>query len=66
MMKKLDKECILLEAPSNLTHSKNLNIRQSIRKKILVDNDPLLKLDVHSLFVENFNVRIYIILYRLR
>ncbi len=56
MMKKLDKEFIQLDNPSFNNYTKSINIRQSIRKKILIEGDNLLKLDVHRLFVENLNV----------
>jgi hypothetical protein len=62
MMKKLDKETLNLRTPKNTNNTnnyqlKNLNIRCSIRKKLLSENDPLLNLDVHNLFVENFKVK---------
>jgi hypothetical protein len=55
MMKKLDKDIhnhkIILKL-----NPKTLNIRQSIRKKLSVEKDPLINVDLHSLFVENFKV----------
>ena len=38
---------------------KSLNIRQSSRKKNLIEQDSLLKIDMHSLFVESFKVNIF-------
>lgn len=36
--------------------ARSLNIRQSSRKRYLFEQDPLIKIDLHSLFVENFEV----------
>jgi hypothetical protein len=56
MMKKLEIKFITLENPKITTYSKSLNVRHSIRKKSLIDNEPLIKTDVHALFVEAFKV----------
>jgi len=59
-MMKNNSNNIICEIPRHITQkivikSTNL-IRQSNRKKILNDNDDLLKGDAHQLFVENLNV----------
>ena len=59
MMKKLERDILKSEIVSNITTTKNLNVRQSDRKIILTSNDSLNKIDVHSLFVQNINVRKY-------
>jgi hypothetical protein len=38
--------------------TKSLYIRQSNRKKNLYDNDPVIKFDIHQLFVQSFKVNI--------
>lgn len=59
MMKKLEREILKSEIVSNTAITKNLNVRQSDRKIILTSNDNLNKIDVHSLFVHNIDVRKY-------
>lgn len=62
MVKKLDKEYILLENANFIISEnfvKSLSIKTSLkRKRILSDSDPLNKSDLHILFVESFNVKI--------
>lgn len=55
MMKKLERDVLKNEFPAQNT-TKNMNVRQSERKRLLSLNDYLNKLDVHLLFVENINV----------
>lgn len=55
MMKKLERDIIKTDFSSQNT-SKNMNVRQSERKRLLTLNDHLNKIDVHLLFVENINV----------
>ena len=59
MMKKLDKNTYIAENfnPTSQSMSKNLNIRQSERKRCLSLNDYLSKIDVHLFFIENINVK---------
>jgi hypothetical protein len=57
LMKKLQsKEFVRLDYITNSNTNKNLNIRQSTRKKDLLEGDSLMKMDLHSIFVENFQV----------
>lgn len=57
LMKKNHKEYLYIDQVYSHDKSvKSLNIRQSIRKKNLLEKDPLLQVDVHQFFVESFNV----------
>ena len=56
MMKKLDNELILLENPKIQNSMKHMNMRQSIRKKLLLEDYSILKNDVHEKFVDAFKV----------
>jgi len=52
---------VLCELPRHITQnmSKNTNsVRQSNRKRILMDNDILLKGDIHTIFIENLAVKL--------
>ena len=55
MMKKLERDVIKTDFTNQVT-SKNMNVRQSERKRLLTLNDYLNKIDIHLLFVENINV----------
>lgn len=59
LMKKLDKD-FSYEKRTVKTIQKSINIRQSIRKKIIYENDSYINIDLHSLFVENLQVRLLI------
>lgn len=56
MMKKLDSD-FNYERRNIKSNPKSLNIRQSFRKKMISENDSLLNIDLHALFVENFKVK---------
>ncbi len=56
MMKKFDRDTLKVEPVLNLSTNKNLNVRQSDRKRLLSSNDNLNQTDVHLLFVQSVNV----------
>jgi hypothetical protein len=56
MMKKLERDVLRSEIIQIQKTIKNMNIKQSDRKRFLSLNDNLNKIDVHHLFVENINV----------
>ena len=56
LLKRISNYTIRSETSSSLT-SKNFNVRISERKKFLTINDPLNKIDIHFLFIENIKVR---------
>lgn len=64
MMKKIAlSQIVLVEEPlvnSQVLNTKNLNIRMSSRKRYLIDNDPLIKQDLHQLFVDSVQVNLNI------
>lgn len=65
MMKKLianeNNYYIPNSSPSASNISKSMTIRQSIRKRNMIEQDELLNINIHDLFVESFKV-IFIIL----
>jgi len=56
MMKKLESDTLKSDF-SNSVVIKNMNVRQSERKRLLTLNDYMNKIDIHLLFVENINVK---------
>ena len=62
MMKKLERDFLKTDF-SNPNTIKNMNVRQSERKRLLTLNDYLNKIDVHLLFVENINVIINLFIF---
>lgn len=56
MMKKLERDVLKNEHPVQNT-IKNMNVKQSEKKRLLSLNDYINKIDVHLLFVENINVK---------
>jgi len=56
MMKKLERDVIKSEILPIQLSTKNINVKQSERKRLLSLNDRLNNIDVHLLFIENLNV----------
>lgn len=65
MMKKMEREVLKTDFvnPNNV---KNMNVRQSERKRLLTLNDYLNKTDVHLLFIENMNVILNFLLFNFK
>jgi len=59
MMKKLERNTLQPELSSICQSVRNMNIKQSERKRSLTSEDILNKTDVHLLFIESINVKYF-------